>query len=121
MKLYKILDADGCAPFSGFKWPLPVGKRPGKWVKVKGKLRMCRKGLHICKAKYIPLWVGWSMSGRESLYEVEAKGESIDGGDKLCVRQARLVKKIGPVRRNYGRLYTGQDIIKEAREKNRGE
>ena len=80
--LYKSL----CAGFKSYH-----GKKtwtPGKWHSCRGDLEMCVNGLHASKRivdamRYVPM---------EILAKVEVRGESIQGDDKSCHREMRIVK-----------------------------
>ena len=87
--LYKLTTPKGEPIHGGSgKWSLPRGKRPGAWREVTGKLVPCSNGLHLLRAQDISRWL------REGvLWEAEAGTESIDHGDKIVVRKARLVRK----------------------------
>ena len=72
-------------------WSLPQGKRPGKWHRVTGELRICSNGLHVTNKPVI--WFD-ERCGNE-VYEVEIRGERQDeGDDKLCVRSVRLLRRL---------------------------
>jgi hypothetical protein len=86
VKAYKFLKADGVGPFSGFLWPLPNGG-PGPWVEAES-VAPCRAGVHACRARDLPFWVG------AELYEVELGGDVAAQELKLVAPRARLVRRI---------------------------
>lgn len=90
MKLYKVLSADGKSCHGGYaEWHLPTGKRPGKWMPpIDGELEPCSNGYHVCRRGQLMEWLG------EAIYECESRGERINAGDKIVVREVRLVKRI---------------------------
>lgn len=90
-KLYKIVGHQGEAINGGRgTWFLPKGKRPGKWMPdIKGKITPCKNGYHLCHKKDL---VEWLTNGR--IFEAEYRGELGKGGDKVVVRQARLIREM---------------------------
>jgi hypothetical protein len=62
---FKFLRSDGTSPFTGFAWPLPDGS-PGAWVDA--EIDPCRSGIHACRRRDLPLWLG------PRLFEVELAG-----------------------------------------------
>jgi hypothetical protein len=88
MKLYKVL-GEGRVPYHGGKgvWPAPTKRGPGRWRSARGPLVLCENGLHLCRAKDLVSWLG------PEIWEAEYEGEIVDGGDKVVVRKARLVRK----------------------------
>ena len=86
MIAYKFLRADGTTVFTGFRWPLPSGDRPGDWVDA--EIDPCRSGIHACRAGDLPLWVG------RTLYEVELEGEIREERTKVVAERGRLVRRI---------------------------
>ena len=89
-KFYKALNTDGtpCNGGAGPAWFLPTGNRPGKWMPpIKGELVACENGYHLCRLKDMPRWLG------PAIYEAEYRGDSIKGGGKVVVRQARLISR----------------------------
>jgi hypothetical protein len=89
---YKFLTAEGLGMFSGFAWPLP-GSGPGAWVEA--EVDACRTGVHACRRKDLPYWVG------PALYEIELDGPldtlalkvwnsaTRDEYSRMCVARAR--------------------------------
>ena len=99
MQLYKVLNG-GRSTYQDFVWPLPKGKRPGKWLpKIKGELVACENGYHLCREKDILEWLG------PEIYEAEHKGELVDAGPKVVVREARLIRKCDGWNETTARLY----------------
>ena len=89
--LYKLTTADGSPLHGGSgKWSKPRGSRPGAWRRVTGPLVPCENGLHLVEAKDIIRWADVDAV----LWEAEAGSERIDHGDKVVVREARLVRKV---------------------------
>ena len=70
------------------EWSLPRGKRPGKWMPTAPPV-LCKSGYHVCR----DLCEVLIHSGPE-LYEVEVRGEHVDGDDKAAWEQARLIRRI---------------------------
>ena len=85
-KLYKWLRSDRTTPTQGVKWP----KRVGAWTAEETPV-LCKSGWHGVEAKD-------AMEHFESglvLWEVEVRGERVNGGDKFAVSSMRLVREIG--------------------------
>lgn len=85
---YKFLNADGRAPYSGAKYHLPKGSRPGKWMPKVAKLEMCESGYHACREKDLINWID------ARLFECELGGEILEFKDKVCAQRIRLVREI---------------------------
>ena len=99
MQLYKVLDS-GRSTYQDFVWPLPKGKRPGKWMpKIEGELVACENGYHLCREKDILEWLG------PEIYEAEHRGELVEAKDKVVVREARLIRKCDGWNETAARLY----------------
>lgn len=85
---YKAFAADGRTLHTRDPWPLPKGKRPGKWLPPINNIEPCKRGYHVMTADQLCYWPGWS------LYEVEVKGDIIEGDEKVVVSQARLLRRV---------------------------
>jgi hypothetical protein len=83
MIAYKFLRADRTGPFSGFRWP-----GPGVWVQASRDLAACRRGIHGCRTRDLPWWLG------EELWEIELGGEVEIGQHKLVAPAGRLASLI---------------------------
>ena len=83
MIAYKFLRADRTGPFSGFRWP-----GPGVWVQASRDLAACRRGIHACRTRDLPWWLG------EELWEIELGGEVEIGQHKIVAPAGRLVSRI---------------------------
>lgn len=73
---------------------LPKGRRPGKWLKIpdRKKLCMCFTGFHVTTS---PNSWGADYKSCYGVYSVEIKGETLsNGGDKICCRQIRLLCRV---------------------------
>ena len=85
-KLYKWLRSDRTTPVQGVKWP----KRVGAWTAEETPV-LCKSGWHGVEAKD-------AMEHFESglvLWEVEVRGDRVNGGGKFAVASMRLVREIG--------------------------
>ena len=83
--LYKTFKAGRIGPYSQIKWP----KRLGAWVAVDGPLELCRNGIHVARGEGELLeWL------HDEVYEVEVRGESIEGDTKSCHESVRLVRRV---------------------------
>ena len=85
MIAYKFLRRDGTSVFSGFRWPLP-GDAPGAWIDA--PIEPCRSGIHACRRRDLPYWVG------RALYEIELDGEIVEDRSKLIASRARLLRPV---------------------------
>ena len=94
-KYYKVLN--GLSPIYGQPTPWKVGK----WMpEIEGDLVACKNGYHLC-AGYSQLleWLG------PNIYIAEWRGDKIDAGDKIVVRQARIVKQLKTWNKRTKRLF----------------
>jgi len=89
--VYKVTGPNGEAHIAnnGFTWPLPRGKRPGKWMPKldEAELELCQYGYHACKRKHLIEWLN------ARIFVVEFKGTVIKGDNKVVGAQARLVSE----------------------------
>ena len=100
MTYYKVTAKDGRAFHGGSgKWPLPSGKRPGKFLTVKGEIRACSRGLHFCREDQLVEWLG------PVVWEFEPRGEIVDAGNKLVCSKGRLVRKCDNWNERTARLF----------------
>ena len=83
---YKFLRRDATSVFTGFRWPLPEGSAPGRWVDA--RVDPCRSGVHACRLAELPLWVA------PVLYEVELDGTIVEQRWKVVASRGRLVRRI---------------------------
>jgi len=81
MIAYKFLDVGRMAPFTGFQWPV------GEWVDA-GGVDLCRKGIHACRVRDLPVWLG------RELWEIELEGEVIERERKVVAVRGRLTRQI---------------------------
>jgi hypothetical protein len=81
MIAYKFLDAGGIAPFTGFRWPV------GEWVET-GGVDLCRSGVHACRVRDLPVWLG------DELWEIELDGDVIEQERKLVAPRGRLNRRL---------------------------
>ena len=67
---------------------LPQGKRPGKWLP-ETKPVLCKSGYHYCRSESDLVYhLG------DRFYEVEVRGEIVEGDDKAAAEQIRLVRRL---------------------------
>jgi hypothetical protein len=90
MTYYKFLTENNKGSFSGFDYTdyLPKNGKPGKWLPLIEDLEMCETGYHACKKADVLEWLNAQM------FEVELRGETIVGDNKVVAQQMRYVKKI---------------------------
>jgi hypothetical protein len=84
---YKFLDGHGCAYFSGFAWPLPVGDAPGAWVET-AAARPSYEGVHACRGDQLAFWL------TPDLWEIELDGDVVEATHKIVARRGRLVRHV---------------------------
>ena len=104
MKLYKVLGKGGvsCNGGSG-KWFLPKDDKPGKWMPpIKGKLKPCENGYHLCRFENLLEWIN------EEIYEAEGRGENIECDNKIVFGEARLLKKLESWNEKKARLFAAE-------------
>jgi len=89
MTLYKAIDKDNKGPYSDFDFTpyLPHDGQPGEWLPKVDKLEMCEFGWHYADENHIIAWL------REQIFEVEVRGEVLDGDNKSTAQEMRLVRK----------------------------
>jgi hypothetical protein len=91
---YKFLTVDGTGIFSRFRWPF------GEWVEA--GVDPCRSGVHGCRPRDLPYWVG------PELYEVELDGAIVDHMLKVVAPRGRLTRRIdawnGETREAYSQM-----------------
>jgi hypothetical protein len=81
MIAYKFLDDGAVAPFTGFRWPV------AEWVEANG-VELCRDGIHACRVRDLPIWLG------RELWEIELDGEVIEEERKLVAARGRLTRRL---------------------------
>lgn len=81
MIAYKFVDRDGTGPFTGFPWPVD------EWVEAEN-LEACRAGIHACRVRDLPIWMG------DELWEIELDGEVIVQERKLVATRGRLLRPL---------------------------
>ena len=87
MRLFKALDVEGRSTGGQeFPWPLPHGKRPGKWLPtVEGDLVAYRRGYQVYTKDQVLDWLG------PQIWEVEVRGDVVDAGRMTVVRSVRII------------------------------
>ena len=85
MKLYKVFRADRRTLHDRPSWVLR------RWQPViKGELRACANGYHLCRFRDLPRW----LAVEERVYEAEAQ-EVVEVEDKVVARRARTTRYLG--------------------------
>jgi hypothetical protein len=79
---YKFLDHGRVAPFTGFRWPV------GEWVDGGHRVEPCRAGIHACRVRDLPVWIG------DELWEVELDGEIVERERQVIAPRGRLVRQV---------------------------
>ena len=105
--LFKVLRADGsCTNGGNGKWNLPIKNNDGSWTPgewmppIEGELVPCENGYHLCRLGDLIGWLG------EAIFTAEYRGECVAHGDKLVVREARLLAKVEAWNERTARLFT---------------
>jgi hypothetical protein len=91
MKYYKTLTEDHKGSFSGFDFTpyLPnKGNQPGEWLPDVETLEMCESGYHVTDAAHLLDWL------HAEIWEVETRGEKLEGDDKTAWQSIRFVRKL---------------------------
>ena len=85
----KSLNKDNVGQHSGFDFTdyLPIGRRPGKWLPKVENIELCASGYHCFESKDLLEWMD------DQLFEVELRGETIDGDAKTVGQQMRFVRR----------------------------
>jgi hypothetical protein len=78
---YKVLGHDRVAPFTRFQWPA------AEWVEAE-VVEACRCGVHACRPRQLPYWLG------RELWEIELDGEIVEHDRKVIARRGRLLRRI---------------------------
>ena len=78
---YKFLDEGTVGPFTGFRWPV------GEWVEAESP-EPCRSGVHACRARDLPFWLG------RELWEIELDGKIVEQERKVVAERGRLVRRL---------------------------
>jgi len=79
---YKFLREGLKSQSGGLRWKL------NEWQKTTGKIEMCNNGFHCSKQPYD----AFSYVQGEILAEVEVRGKHLDGDNKECWEEMRIVK-----------------------------
>ena len=85
---WKFLGPGATAPFSGVRWPTPSSRGPGGWLESADPPDPSRRGLHLCRDRDLPYWIG------EELYVVEAEGPVVEGRSFVVASRARLLRRV---------------------------
>ena len=95
MIAYKFLDGGRVGPFTGFRWPV------GEWVDA-GGVDPCLEGIHACRSRDLPVWLG------HELWEIELDGSVVEQKRKLVAPRGRLTRRIdgwnASLAREFGRF-----------------
>ena len=78
---YKFLKAGRIAPFTGFAWPVD------RWVEAES-VETCRGGIHACRVRHLPIWMG------AELWAIELDGEVLEQMRKVVAQRGRLTRRI---------------------------
>jgi hypothetical protein len=78
---YKFLAPGSVGPFTGYRW------EPDRWVEVDA-LDPCRRGIHACRVRDLPIWLD------AELWEIELDGEVVEQERKLVASRGRLTRRI---------------------------
>ena len=81
MIAYKFLEEGLVAPYTRFRWP------QDEWVEA-AQLARCRRGVHACRVRDLPYWLG------PDLWEIELGGDVLAQERKVVASRGRLVRRI---------------------------
>ncbi len=81
MIAYKFLQPGRLSPFSGFHWP------EGEWVEAP-RADPCREGVHACRTRDLPFWMG------PELWTLELEGEVLERERQVVARRGRLGDRV---------------------------
>ena len=81
MIAYKFLRDGEIAPFTAFVWPVD------EWVEA-GTVDACRGGIHACRTRDLPFWLG------RHLWEIELAGEIVEQERKVVAERGRLLRRL---------------------------
>jgi hypothetical protein len=102
MIAYKILATGRVAPFSRFRWP------EAEWLEAEA-VEACRSGVHACRARDLPYWLG------EELWEIELDGEIVEHERKVIAGRGRLVRRIPEWNEELLRAFTASCLAETER------
>jgi hypothetical protein len=91
---YKILAEGGVAPFTRFRWP------EDEWVEAEA-VEPCRSGIHACRPRDLPYWLGGE------LWEIELHGDVVEQERKVIARRGRLARRLPEWNDELLRAFTG--------------
>jgi hypothetical protein len=78
---YKFLEEGTVSPFAGFHWPVE------EWVDAEAA-DPCRRGIHACRVRDLPFWLG------PELWEIELVGDVVVHQRKVVAPRGRLVRRV---------------------------
>jgi hypothetical protein len=87
MLAYKVLRR-GRSGFTGWRWPVPEGDRPGDWVSAAGPLALCQNGIHASTVDQLPQWLG------DEIWRIELEGDVLRTEPALVAARARLTGRV---------------------------
>ena len=90
MKYYKFLTVDNKGKYSKYDFTkyLPHGGKPGKWLRKIDSPILCNSGYHCFTPEHIFEWA------ESQLFEVEIRGDRVQGDNKIAAQQMRFIRKI---------------------------
>jgi len=83
MRAWKFLAPGAIAPFTGARWPMPLGPDPGQWLQGRSG-----EGVHACALGDLPYWLD------DELWEVELDAPIFRAAHQLVAARGRLVARI---------------------------
>ncbi len=81
MIAYKVLEPGRVAPFTRVAWP------EGEWMEAEA-VEPCRSGIHACRVRDLPYWLG------PHLWEIELDDDVTEQTHKVAARRGRLLRRI---------------------------
>jgi len=105
-RLYKVLDKYGQSCNGGdMWWSLPVKNADGTWTPgawmphIHGELIACKNGYHLCRITDLLYWLN------ARIFVAEHRGDLVEAGDKVVVREARLLHECEQWNERTARLF----------------
>lgn len=81
MIAYKFLANGRVAPFTRYEWPVD------EWVEA-GAVDPCRRGIHACRTRDLPIWLD------DELWEIELAGDVVEQERKVVAQRGRLTRPV---------------------------
>ena len=87
MTFYRFLAAGAMGPFSGRRWPTPIGG-PAAWVVAGDAIADGPDGSRVCGVAQLPYWIA------DELWRVEVDGALTESATDVTAPRVRLVERV---------------------------